>query len=30
MTVPDTEPDIHVKMQRAVEALREQYQLQKL
>ncbi len=28
MTTPDTEPDIHAKMQRAVEALRGQYELQ--
>jgi hypothetical protein len=27
MTAPDTEPDIHAKMQRAVEALRGQYEL---
>ena len=28
MAAPDTEPDIHAKMQRAVEALRGQYELQ--
>ena len=28
MTAPETEPDIHAKMQRAVEALRGQYELQ--
>lgn len=30
MTAPDTEPDIHAKMQRAVEELRAQYELPKL
>lgn len=30
MAARETEPDIHVKMQRAVEALRRQYDLQKL
>ena len=30
MTAPDAEPDIHVKMQRAVEELREQYELHKV
>ncbi len=28
MAAPDTEPDIHAKMQRAVEELRTQYELQ--
>jgi hypothetical protein len=28
ITAPETEPDIHAKMQRAVEALRGQYELQ--
>ena len=30
MAAPDTEPDIHAKMQRAVEELRGQYEIQKL
>lgn len=30
MTAPDTEPHIHAKMQRAVEQLRTQYEIQKL
>jgi hypothetical protein len=28
MAAPDEEPDIHAKMQRAIEALRGQYELQ--
>lgn len=29
MTVPDTESDIHVKMQRAVEELRIRYEIER-